>query len=105
VPEGLILQVLGVWRSAMWRTRSVYGERGLDYALHDVARTGQPQKYGTDQQAEVVVLACSAPPRGAKRWTIQLLTKAVRLRPKLRNISRESIRRFLKKTTASPGAS
>jgi len=38
----------------------------LDYALHDVARPGQPRQYGTDQQAEVVALACSVPPKGAK---------------------------------------
>ena len=72
-------------------------EKGLDYALHDVSRPGQPRQYGTDQQAEVVALVCSAPPRGSKRWTIQLLTKAVRRRSKLRTISRESIRLFLKK--------
>lgn len=105
VPEALIMQVLGVMHTAIWHTRSAYVERGLDYALRDVARTGQPQKCGTDQQSEIVALACSAPPRGATRWTIQLLAKAVRRRPKLRNISRESIRLFLKKTTVSPGAS
>ena len=105
VPESLIMQVLGVGRTVIWRTRSAYVEKGLDYALHDVARPGQPRRYGTDQQAEVVALACSAPPKGAKRWTIRLLAKAARRRPKLKNISRESIRRFLKKTTASLGAS
>jgi homeodomain-containing protein len=105
VPESLIMQVLGVGRTAMWRTRLAYVEKGLDYALHDVARPGQPQRYGTDQQTEVVALACSAPPKGAKRWTIRLLTKAASRRPKLKNISRESIRRFLKKTTANLGAS
>ena len=105
VPESLIMQVLGVGRTAIWRTRSAYVEKGLDYALRDVARPGQPRQYGTDQQAEIVALACSAPPKGAKRWTIRSLTKAVHRRPKLKNISRESIRRFLKKTTASPGAS
>ena len=105
VPESVIMQVLGVGRTAIWRTRSAYVEKGLDYALYDVARPGQPRRYGTDQQAEVVALACSAPPKGAKRWTIRLLAKAARRHPKLRNISRESIRRFLKKTTANPGAS
>ena len=105
VPEALIMQVLGVGRAVIWRTRSAYVEKGLDYALHDVARTGQPRQYGTDQQSEVVALACSAPPKGAKRWTIQLLTRAARRRSKLRNISSESIRLFLKKTNASPGAS
>jgi|SRR3990167_1169144 len=73
-PETLIVQVLGVGRTASWRTRSVYVEKGLDYALHDVARPGQPRRYGTVQQAEVVALACSAPPRGDKRWMIQLPT-------------------------------
>ena len=105
VPEALIMQVLGVGRAVIWRTRSAYVEKGLDYALHDVSRTGQPRQYGTDQQAEVVALACSAPPKGAKRWTIQLLTRVARRRSKLRNISRESIRLFLKKTNASPGVS
>lgn len=105
VPEKLIMSVLGVGRTAIWRTRSAYLEKGLDYALYDVARPGQPTIYGTDQQAEVVALACSTPPKGAKRWTIGLLTNAARRRPKLKKISRESIRLFLKKTTANPGAS
>ena len=105
VPEAVIMQVLGVGRTAIWRTRSAFVEKGLDYALHDDARPGQPLRYGTNQQTEVVALACSVPPAGAKRWTLQLLTKAARRLPRLRNISRESIRRFLKKTIVNPGAS
>ena len=103
VPEKHIMLVLGVGRTAIWRTRSAYLEKCLDYALHDAARPGQPVKYGTNQQAEVVALACSAPPKGAKRWTIALLTEAIRQQRKLRKISRESIRLFLKKTTVSLG--
>lgn len=105
VPEKQVMSVLGIGRTAIWRTRSAYLEKGLSYALYDVERPGQPIKYGTDQQAEVVALACSAPPKGAKRWTIDLLTEAARRRPKLKKISRESIRLFLKKTIANPGAS
>lgn len=105
VLESVIMEVLGVGRTAIWRTRAAYVEKGLDYALHDEARPGQPRKYGTDQEAEVVALACSAPPKGAKRWTIRSLTKAAHLRPKLKKISRESVRRVLKKTAANLGAS
>jgi hypothetical protein len=105
VPEKQIMSVLGVGRTAIWRTRSAYLEKGLVYALHDVARPGQPIRYGIDQQAEVVALACSEPPKGAKHWTIGLLTEAARRRPKLKKISRESIRLFLKKPTVNPGAS
>lgn len=104
IPAATITSVLGVTRSVVWRTRSAYDEKGLAYALHDVARSGQPRKYGTDQQAEIVALACSQPPAGAKRWTLPLLVQAARHRPKLAGITQESVRQFLKKTAASPGA-
>src|SRR5713101_1725512 len=70
VPTAQIRQVLGVSRMAVWRTQSAYREKGLDYALYDASRPGQPAKYHTDQQAEVVALACSQPPEGEARWTI-----------------------------------
>jgi transposase len=99
-----IQQVLGVSRMVIWRTQSAYREKGLDYALYDGPRSGQPSKYSTDQQAEVVALTCSEPPKGAARWTIRLLTIAARHRPKLENVNRESIRQVLKKTSVSLGA-
>ena len=104
VPEAHILKVLGVSRSTVWRTRAAYLEAGLDYALADLPRPGPPRQYHTDHEAEVVALACSQPPPGAQRWTIRLLTQAARKRPALKGVSRESVRRFLKKTFASPGA-
>jgi transposase len=104
LPQSQIRQVLGVERTALWRTAKAYQDGGLDYALHDLARSGKPRQYQTDQEAEVVALACSQPPAGAKRWTIRLLVQASRRRPKLKQVSRETIRRFLKKTSSNPGA-
>ena len=104
VPTAQIQQVLGVSRMVIWRTQSAYTEKGLDYALYDAARPGQPTKYGTDQEAEVVALACSQPPEGAVRWTVRSLTIAARHRPKLEDINRESIRQILKKTSVNLGA-
>lgn len=104
VAEAHILEVLGVSRTTLWRTRAAYLEQGLDYALADLPRPGPPRQYQTDQEAEVVALACSQPPAGAQRWTIRLLTQAARKRPQLKGVSRESVRRFLKKTSANPGA-
>jgi transposase len=104
MPEATIQAMLGVGRTAVWRTRSAYCEGGLDYALHDVVRPGAPRDYQTDQEAKVVALACSQPPPGAKRWTIRLLTQAARKESDMKQISRESIRRFLKKTSVSLGA-
>ncbi len=104
IPESLIMQVLGVGRTAIWRTRAAYLEGGLEYALSDVQRPGQPKRYRAPEEAHVTALACSSPPAGAKRWTIALLTQQARRHPTMRQISRESIRQLLKKTSSNPGA-
>ncbi|MEO7649699.1 MAG: helix-turn-helix domain-containing protein [Bryobacteraceae bacterium] len=97
IAEAEICRVLGLGRSALWRTRAAYCEGGLECALCDAPRTGQPRKYQTDQEAEVVALACSAPPGGRKRWTVRLLTAAAQQRPGLGSVNRETIRQMLKK--------
>ncbi len=104
IPECQIMEVLGVGRTVIWRTRAAYLERGLEYALRDAARPGQPRRYHAPEEAEVAALACSSPPRGAKRWTVALLTKAARRHPNMGRINRESIRLLLKKTSLNPGA-
>ena len=103
VPESQIMAVLGVGRTAVWRTRAAYLQGGLEFALRDEPRPGKPKRYQTDDEAQVTALACSAPPKGAKRWTVALLTEAARAHPPMARISRESVRRFLKKTASNPG--
>ena len=105
VPEAQIMAVLGVGRMVVWRTRAAYLEGGAEYALHDVARPGKPRQYDTDVQAQVSALACSKPPAGAKRWTIALLEQAAQAQAGIGPISRETVRRLLKKTASSRGAS
>ena len=105
VPESQLMDVLGFGRTLIWRTRAAYLEGGLEYALYDEARPGQPRRYDTDVEAKIVALACSAPPAGAKRWTLSLLEQAAQAQADIGLISRETIRRLLKKTASSPGAS
>ncbi len=105
IPESQIMEVLGVGRTAIWRTRAAYLEGGLEFALQDVPRPGKPKRYQTDEEAQVAALACSDPPAGAKRWTVALLTEAARTHPNMGKISRETTRRFLKKTVLNRGVS
>jgi hypothetical protein len=63
IPEAQIMAVLGVGRTAVWRTRSAYLEGGAEYALQDIERPGKPRTYNTDVAAKISALACSAPPR------------------------------------------
>ena len=64
VPEAQIIAVLGVGRTAVWRTRAAYRDGGLSLALYDVQRSGRPPKYGTDVEAKITALACSQAPDG-----------------------------------------
>lgn len=97
VPGAQIMAVLGVGRTAIWRTRSACLDGGVAYALQDVARPGKPRRHTTDVEAQVVALACSEPPVGAKRWTLELLEQAAQAQADMGPISRETIRRLLKK--------
>jgi Homeodomain-like domain len=105
VPEAQIMAVLGMGRTAVWRTRAAYLQGGVELAVFDVARSGRPRQYDTDDQARVTALACSAPPAGRQRWTMVELERAARQEPGLGNVSRETVRRMLKKSDLSPGAS
>ena len=103
IPETQIMEVLGIGRTAVWRTRAAYLQAGVELAVFDVTRSGRPAQYDTDAEARVTALACSAPPEGRQRWTIVALERAARQEPGLGSVSRETVRRMLKKTTSSLG--
>ena len=105
VPEAQIMLVLGIGRTAVWRTRAAYLQGNVDLAVFDVARSGRPRQYDTDAEARVTALACSVPPEGRQRWTLVELERVARKELGLGGVSRETVRRMLKKTTSSRGAS
>jgi transposase len=86
------------------RVRKAFAEGGLDRAVHRRKPTGRRfQKLDGEQEARLVALACSAPPDGKARWTLQLLAdRLVELRV-VDAVSDETVRRTLKKTTSSRG--
>lgn len=75
VPEPQIMEVLGMGRTALWRTRAAYLQGRVDLAVFDVARSGRPRQYDTHAEARVTALA-SAPPAGRQRWTLVELERA-----------------------------
>ena len=104
IPEAQIMAVLGIGRTAVWRARSAYLQGGVELAVFDVARSGRPRQYDTNAEAHVTALACSTPPEGRQRWTMVELERAARQEPGMGTVSRETVRRMLKKTISSPGA-
>lgn len=64
---------LGIGRSTVQRIRDQYREGGLDRALYDAPRPGQPPKITDEGEAHLVALATSSPPEGEEKWTLELL--------------------------------
>lgn len=64
------LQVCGPTVCAICRQ---YVLEGLDAALTEKPRPGQKPKITGEVEAHLVLLACSDPPEGHARWTMQLL--------------------------------
>jgi hypothetical protein len=54
-------------------------------------------------EAHLIALACSEPPNGYERWSLRLLQDRLIRLEIVENISHETIRQTLKKTSSSPG--
>ncbi|MDP9380590.1 MAG: helix-turn-helix domain-containing protein, partial [Chloroflexota bacterium] len=66
-------------------------------------RPGKAPKLDGHQEAMLVALACSDPPGGRAKWTMQLLADRPVEMTQLDSISDETVRVALKKGGVSPG--
>lgn len=76
---------------------------GLEAALErrKQARPSRERKLDGDGEARLIALACSEPPEGRDRWTLELLAhQLVRLKV-VDSICGQTVRRTLKKTNSS----
>lgn len=93
-----IAEVAHVSRATVARVRQQMVEEGMEAALNRrrQARWKAPKLDGKGE-AELVRLACSAPPEGRQRWTLELLgDHLVRLKI-VDSISSETVRRTMEK--------
>jgi transposase len=86
------------------RTRQRCVEEGVEASLRERSRPGARPKLGPKEQAYVVALACTKPPEGRERWTMQLLADRVVELQIVPDITDEAIRRLLKRTSSSRGS-
>ena len=99
-----IVKALRIGVSTVERTRRRCVEEGVEAALRERPRPGARPKLGPKEQAHVVALACTKPPEGRERWTMQLLAERVVELKIVPDITDESIRRLLKRTSSSRGS-
>jgi len=101
--ENTIKEVLGICRASVCNVKKRYREEGLESALKDKPRPGQPKKYNDHHEAEVIAFACTKPPLGRKKWSLVLLAEELKKTEGLEMINRESIRLILKKAKLNLG--
>ena len=94
---------LRISRATVSNIKRRYREGGLQAALTEKPRPGQPEKYTERREAEIIAQACAKPPDGRKRWSLVLLTEEMRTREGFETINRESIRLILKKAGLNLG--
>lgn len=86
------------------RTRQQLVEEGVESVLtrkHSSA-SARPRIFDGAAEAKLIALACSDPPKGRVRWTLQLLETAVVELSIVDRASDNTIGRTLKKTFSSP---
>jgi transposase len=96
--DAAIAAALHVHPATVERTRRRFVEGGPEAALSERPRPGGRPKLDGKQEAHSVALACSAPPGGRARWTMQLLADRLVGLALVDAISDETVRRPLKKT-------
>ena len=98
-----IKDTMGISRATVSNIKKRYREKGLQSALKEKPRSGQPPKYTKRHEAEIIAQACTKSPDGRKRWSLTLLTEELRKKEGFETINRESIRLILKKAKQNHG--
>jgi transposase len=102
VADGTIAMSVGVGGSTVSRTKRRFVEGNLEGALNEEPRPGAERKLSGQEEALLVATACSRPPQGRARWTIELLAgEMVRLTDH-ESVSRETVRRRLRENKLKP---
>jgi hypothetical protein len=97
-----IQEAFSVSLATIHRIRQRFVEESLDSALVGRPMPQRPQKTKIDGKLEshLVALACSDPPAGRGRWTVRLLADRLVESGWLKEVSEETVRKALKKTTS-----
>jgi len=99
-----IAETLRLSLSTVHRTRQRFVDEGLTAALSEQPRTGRSPSLTGKQEAFIIALACSTPPEGRCRWTMQLLADRLVELKQVEDVSPDTVRRVLKKTTSNRGS-
>ena len=102
-PDTEISQLLYVSEQTIRRVRLRFEMDGLQAGLEDKPHPASGSELDEKQEARVIALACSEPPAGQARWTLEVLVQEILKDGIVTRISPETVRLLLKKTNSNRG--
>ena len=93
---------VSVGGSTVYRTKRRFVIGNLEQALSEEPRPGADRKLSGKEEALLVATACSNPPEGRARWTLELLANELVRLTEHDSISRETVRRRLAENDLKP---
>jgi transposase len=97
-----IAMSVGVGGSTVYRTKRRFVIGNLEAALSEEPRPGASRKLSGREEALLVATACSKPPQGRARWTLELLAGELVRLTEHETVSRETVRRRLAENALKP---
>jgi transposase len=98
-----IIAALDVSRPTVARVRQRFVTERLAAVARHPPTTRPAPKVDGEQEAHLIALACSPPPRGRERWSLRLLAERYVVLGYGEAISHEWVRQTLKKTVSNRG--
>jgi transposase len=102
VSDDDIATSVGVGGSTVYRTKQRFVFGNLEAALSEAPRPGASRKLSGKEEALLVATACSKPPGGRARWTLELLAGELVKLTAHDSLSRETVRRRLAENDLKP---
>ena len=105
--DDMIADRSGLSRRGLEQLRQRFVEEGFEITFEGKSRGHKPKSLSGADEARLIALVCSHKPEGRTRWTLRLLadTWKTLAYTETKTISRETIRRTLKKTSLNLGES
>lgn len=70
-----ISSLIGISVATVYKLHKRYQQEGLQWAIDEKARPGQPRKVTAQLEAEITAIACSEAPDGSVRWTVGVINE------------------------------
>lgn len=97
-----IVEHIGCSERMIRRVRMRFCTAGMERALYDAPRSGAPATFTPRQRQQVIALACSEPPEGRVRWTLELLCRHAAKQGIVASVSKSEVALWLQEHDLKP---